>query len=504
MTLLDVKNLTLSSRSGILVDDISFSLATSEFLTIAGESGAGKTLTALALLNLLPSAVTRTAGAITLDGVNITTAPPASLRRLRGRTASIIFQEPAVSLNPLKTVGRHLAESVRLHSATNPSRTFVCDILTEAGIDNASRMFDAYPHMLSGGERQRVLIATALANNPKLVIADEPTSALDRPLQSQIIEILDKLRREHGTSILLITHDLALAQRPGSRILIMHQGRIIEAGPTSSIFSTPAHHQTKRLLAGCSLPTRLPANPGPIILRAQNLTVKFPIRKRLLHRPQHEAPILTDLSFELSAGETLGIVGASGAGKSTLALALLRLVKFQGQILLNGIDLSTLSGTDLRKSRANLQIVFQDPFTSLSPRFTISQIVGEPLTIHAPSLTIKQRLARIASAIHEVGLPSATQSKYPHELSGGERQRAAIARALILRPKILILDEPTSALDVTSQNEIISLLQRLQQTLDLAYLLVSHNPGVTASLAHRVLSLENGRLSDMQHPSQIQ
>jgi microcin C transport system ATP-binding protein len=494
LTLLSVQSLTLSSRLGILIDNASFTLSASESVTIAGESGAGKTLIALALLNLLPAGVTRVTGTITLDGVNIAAASPATHRHLRGRTASIIFQEPIAALNPLQTIGRHVAESIRLHSAAKPSRAAISGILTEAGIDHPDRMFYAYPHMLSGGERQRILIAMAIANNPKLIIADEPTSALDRARQSQILDVLENIRSNRGAALLLITHDLALAQRHTSRILIMHQGRIVEAGPTPAIFSTPSHAQTKRLLAACSLPQNPPAKPGPVILRAQNLTVKFTIPKGVFRRSHIEAPVLTTISFDLYAGETLGIIGESGAGKSTLALALLGLLKYQGQILLNGIDLATLSGAERRKSRANLQIVFQDPFTSLSPRLTISQIVGEALDIHAASLNGQQRAARISAAMQEAGLPAATQTKFPHELSGGERQRAAIARVLILRPKILILDEPTSALDASSQSEIIGLLQRLQQTHNLAYLLVTHNQDVMASLAHRTMELKNGRL----------
>lgn len=499
MTILNVENLTLATSAGPLVQNISFSLAASEAVAIAGETGAGKTLTALALLNLLPQSVTRISGRITLDGINIATASAATLRQIRGRTASIIFQEPAAALNPLATVCRHLVEAIRLHSPQNPTRAGITNILTEAGIDDPERILHAYPQNLSGGERQRVLIAMAIANNPKLIIADEPTSALDAPRQTQILDLLEQIRRGRGTALLLISHDLALAKRHTSRILIMHQGRIVESGATASIFSNPTHIQTERLLAACSLPLRQTATSGRVILRAQNLTVNFATHKGVFRRPQFETPILTNLTFELRAGETLGIIGKSGAGKSTLALTLLRLIKFQGKILLDGIDISTHSAAERRKSSANLQIVFQDPFTSLSPRLTISQIVGEGLAIHAPSLNPQQRATRIAGALQEVGLNASAQAKFPDQLSGGERQRAAIARALILRPKILILDEPSSALDVSAQRDIIALLLRLQQSQNLAYLLFTHNKAVIASLAHRVMTLEGGQLSPIQN-----
>jgi len=497
LTLLNVQNLTLSTGSRQPVQNVSFSLTSSEALTIAGETGAGKSLTALALLGLLPHTVTRTSGSITLDGTDIATASAATLRQIRGRTASIIFQEPAAALNPLATIGRHLAESI---SPQKPSRMAVTSILTEAGIDDPDRIFHAYPHMLSGGERQRVLIAMAIANNPKLIIADEPTSALDAPRQTQILDLLDNIRRQRGAALLLITHDLALAKRHTSRIFVMHRGRIVETGPTPSIFSNPTHPETRRLLAASSWPPIQPAIPGPVILRAENLTVKFPALKPAFRRSPFETPILTNISLELRAGATLGVIGKSGAGKSTLALALLGLVKCQGKILLNGVDPTTLSAPERRKSRANLQIVFQDPFTSLSPRLTISQIVGEGLSIHAPSLNPQLRATRITGALQEAGLPAAAQTKFPHELSGGERQRAAIARALILRPKILILDEPTSALDAASQRDIIDLLQRLQQAHNLAYLIFTHNQAVINALAHRVMTLANGQLNPLKNP----
>jgi microcin C transport system ATP-binding protein len=499
MTLLSVQNLSLSASQKTLVDNISFSVEPGETLAIVGESGSGKTLSALSVLDLLPPGIHRDAGHIRLDGCDITTATPAQKQKLRGGIAGIIFQEPMSSLNPLQRVGKQIAEAMLLHGKFSKKtlRSQVIDLLKEVGLSDAERRMDDYPHLLSGGQRQRVMIAIALANNPKLLIADEPTTALDVTLEKQILDLIAREQKSRGLGVLLITHDLDLVRRYADRVLVLDQGKAIEANSTNQLFTNPQHPQTQRLLAARHFAPPPPLPDAPVLLDALNLSVKFPILRGALRRKIGEIAAVDNVSFNLRAGETVGLVGESGSGKSTIGLLLLRLIKFQGTVLFGGHDLCQLSKSELNVLRADLQIVFQDPYGSLAPRLTVGDIIAEGLTLHERHLTRPERNARVASALSEVGLPADAAQRYPHEFSGGQRQRIAIARAVILQPKILILDEPTSALDVTVQAEILELLRSLQARHGIAYLFISHDLRVIQALAHRIIVLQSGKIVEI-------
>jgi microcin C transport system ATP-binding protein len=496
MTLLHVDTLSLHAGTKTLAAQISFSVAAGETLAIVGESGSGKTLSALSILNLLPAGVTRTGGDIILDGIDVAKADAKTLQKLRGGVAGIIFQEPMSSLNPLQRVGKQIAEAMRLHGKYSRAelRQRVLDLLQEVGLRDAEHRMDAYPHLLSGGQRQRVMIAMALANNPKLLIADEPTTALDVTLEKQILDLIAREQKLRGLGVLLITHNLGLVHRYADRVLVMDQGRAIETDSAEELFSAPKRPETKRLLAARHFAPPPPIADAPVVLEARNLTVKFPILRGALRRQTGELIAVDNISFLLRAGETLGLVGESGSGKSTIGLLLLRLLSFQGQVLLQGEDLAALSRKALRARRAKLQIVFQDPYGSLAPRLTVGDIVAEGLMVHEPGLPRAIRLERVAEALRDVGLPADAAARYPHEFSGGQRQRIAIARALILRPAVLVLDEPTSALDVTVQAEILRLLRTLQQRYRIAYLFISHDLGVIRALSHRIMVLKSGQV----------
>ncbi len=499
MSLLSVENLTLKAGARTLVDNVSFSVAAGETLAIVGESGSGKTLSALSVLDLLPPGVSRADGVVMLDGVNIATASRAQIHEIRGGTAGIIFQEPLSSLNPLQRVGKQVAEAMTLHGKFSKTslREKVKSLLAEVGLPDAERIAESYPHLLSGGQRQRIMIAIALANDPKLLIADEPTTALDVTLEKQILDLIAAAQKARGLGVLLITHNLSLVRRYAQRVLVLDAGKPIESNTTDQIFTRPAQPQTKRLLAARNMapPPDMP-NP-PAILQAQNLTVKFPVLRGALRRKVGDVAAVDDVSFNLHEGETLGLVGESGSGKSTIALALLRLINYKGDVLLGGVNLASLSKPALRAMRAQIQIVFQDPYGSLAPRLTIEDIIAEGLTIHQPGLNAAQRREKVAATLHDVGLPADAMNRYPHEFSGGQRQRVAIARALILHPRILVLDEPTSALDVTVQAEILALLRSLQTRHNIAYLFISHDLRVIRALAHKVMVLKSGKIVEL-------
>jgi microcin C transport system ATP-binding protein len=500
VTLLAVENLTLRSGQKILVDDVSFSVAAGEILAIVGESGSGKTLSALSVLNLLPPGITRDSGRIVLDGIDVTTATPAMLRQLRGGRAGMIFQEPMSSLNPLMRVGDQIAEALFLHGPLNRRARFqhVQKMLGEVGVADPERVAKSYPHQLSGGQRQRIMIAMALANSPKLLIADEPTTALDVMVERQILDLIMAERRARDLGVLLITHDLDLVRRYADRVLVMAHGRAIETGVTESIFIWPKQQRTRDLLAARNFSRAISPKAGASeILRVEDLHVGFPVLHGVLRRKIGEVAAVKNVSFTLHAGETLALVGESGSGKSTIALLLFRLIKFSGRVFLEGQDLSSLTNKQLRTTRSEMQIVFQDPFGSLAPRMTVHDIIGEGLTIHARHLSSADHRLRIGTVLQEVGLPPDAASRYPHEFSGGQRQRIAIARALILKPKLLVLDEPTSALDVTVQAEILSLLQDLQKRHGIAYIFISHDLRIVRALAHRVAILQSGRLIEI-------
>ncbi len=497
MTVLSVAGLGISIGGRSLVRDVSFTVDAGETLAIVGESGSGKSLTALSILNLLPAGAVRT-GVITVDG--LTVAPDATsdrspaLRQLRGGTAGMVFQEPMTSLNPLHRIGRQVAEAAALHGPA-PSRTQVLAMLARAGYGDAGSRLDAFPHQLSGGQRQRVMIAIALANNPRLLIADEPTTALDVTIQAQILGLLAAEKAARGLALLLISHDLNLVRRVADRVCVMQGGTVVEQGPVRSLLARPQHAHTRQLIDAepAGRPAPVPAD-APEVIAAHDLHVGFPIRRGVFRRVTGQMIAVDGVSLSIRAGETLALVGESGSGKSTIGLALLRLQASTGRIVLLGQDITTLSQAALRPRRRAMQIVFQDPYGSLSPRMSVGEIVAEGLRVHEPSIGAATRAARVATALADVDLPPDTAGRFPHEFSGGQRQRIAIARALILAPRLVILDEPTSALDRTVQAQVVDLLRRLQARHGLAYLFISHDLAVARALAHRVAVLRQGKV----------
>ncbi|GGO55472.1 microcin C transport system ATP-binding protein [Roseovarius pacificus] len=497
MSVLTVKDLTVGFRQDgqvvQAVHGVSFSVDRGETVALVGESGSGKSVTALSTVTLLgPSA--QVAGSVTYDGQEMIGAPDKRLRQVRGNDISFIFQEPMTSLNPLHTLERQITESLELHQGLTgeEARARIVELLERVGIRDAESRLTAYPHQLSGGQRQRVMIAMALANKPDILIADEPTTALDVTIQAQILELLDELKREEGMGLLFITHDLNVVQRIADKVCVMKDGRIVEAGPTAGIFADPQHEYTRKLLAA-----RPSGHPDPVpsgareLVKTDRLRVWFPIQKGFMRRTVGHVKAVNDASIAVRAGETLGIVGESGSGKTTLALAIMRLIQSEGGIAFDGEDVHGWSTRALRRRRADMQIVFQDPFGSLSPRMTCEQIIAEGLGVHGNPDGRKER-DLVAEVMDEVDLNPATMDRYPHEFSGGQRQRIAIARAMILRPKMVVLDEPTSALDMTVQVQIVDLLRRLQVKYGLAYLFISHDLAVVRAMSHRVVVMKQG------------
>jgi microcin C transport system ATP-binding protein len=514
MSVLTVRDLSVTFRQDgrdiPAVRGVSYQIGPGETLALVGESGSGKSVTALANVGLLPDAA-RVAGSITFDGAEMVGADARQLRQVRGNDISFIFQEPMTSLNPLHTVERQITESLSLHQGLTgvAARDRVLDLLTKVGIRDPETRLSAYPHQLSGGQRQRVMIAMALANGPKLLVADEPTTALDVTIQAQILELLADLKRAEGMSMLFITHDLGIVRRVADRVCVMQNGQIVEQGPTDRVFADPQHPYTRKLLGAepTGGPDPVPA-AAPQILETKGLRVWFPIQRGLLRRTVGHVKAVNDASVTLRAGETLGIVGESGSGKTTLALAVLRLISSQGPIVFAGNDIARARSRDLRGLRREMQIVFQDPFGSLSPRMTVEEIVAEGLGVHGlPTGADARRM--VADILTEVGLQPEMMHRYPHEFSGGQRQRIAIARAMILRPKLVVLDEPTSALDMTVQVQIVELLRSLQRRHGLAYLFISHDLRVVRAMAHRIAVMKDGDLVEygpaaqiLQNPSQ--
>ncbi len=495
--LLDVKDLQVSFRQdGQLIPavrGVSFAVNRGETVALVGESGSGKSVSALSTVSLLGDSA-RVSGSVTYDGQEMIGADDTLLRKVRGNDISFIFQEPMTSLNPLHTIEKQLAESLALHQGLQgaEARARVLSLLEQVGINDAESRMGAYPHQLSGGQRQRVMIAMALANKPDILIADEPTTALDVTIQAQILDLLKDLKDEMGMGLLFITHDLGIVRRIADRVFVMQKGVVVEEGPTAEIFDNPQHPYTQKLLG--AEPTGAPApvaQDAPEVLRTDNLKVWFPIQKGLLRRTVGHVKAVNDASLSVRAGETLGIVGESGSGKTTLALAIMRLIGSDGEVTFRGEDLRKWSTRQLRKLRADMQIVFQDPFGSLSPRMTCFQIISEGLAIHKVDKG-RDRREVVAEVMQEVGLDPATMDRYPHEFSGGQRQRIAIARAMVLRPKLLVLDEPTSALDMTVQVQIVDLLRRLQVKYGLAYLFISHDLKVVRAMSHKVMVMKRG------------
>ena len=497
MPLLEVRDLAVAFRGKRVVSGVSFHVEAGETVALVGESGSGKSVTALSILRLLANTGSNPEGRITLDGTDVLTADGSALHRLRGGVAGMVFQEPMTSLNPLHSIGRQVSEAITLHRPLRGEalRRAVIATLHRAGLPNAEERIAAYPHQLSGGQRQRVMIGAALANEPRLLIADEPTTALDVTIQAQILELLAELKARLGMAMLLITHDLAIVRRHADRVVVMKDGAVVEQGRVDSVFANPQHAYTRMLLA-----TEPRGRPAPVaggaaeILEGADIRVHFPIRRGLLRRVVAQVKAVDGVDITLREGETLGVVGESGSGKTTLGLALIRMEASTGRIRFEGRDIQPLSRAGMRPLRARMQIVFQDPYGSLSPRMNAGEIVGEGLAVHEPGLRADARASRVAQALEEVGLESAMAMRFPHEFSGGQRQRIAIARALVLKPRLVVLDEPTSALDVSVQAQVVDLLRSLQEKHRLAYLFISHDLRVVRAMAHRIIVMKDGRV----------
>jgi microcin C transport system ATP-binding protein len=506
--LLKVKDLTVGFRQdGAIshaVRGVSFEVHKGETVALVGESGSGKSVTALSTVQLLDDNA-QVGGSITYAGHEMVGASEPELRAVRGNDISFIFQEPMTSLNPLHTIERQLTESIELHQGLRGSevKTKIIELLNQVGIRDGASRLGAYPHQLSGGQRQRVMIAMALANGPELLIADEPTTALDVTIQAQILDLLAELKRDVGMSMLFITHDLTIVRKIADRVCVMKDGEIVEAGPTAEIFGNPQHPYTKMLLSAESAGVPAPVLDGSkVIIETDQLKIWFPIHAGLLKRTVDYVKAVNNATLTVRVGETVGIVGESGSGKTTLALAIMRLIGSEGRIKFQGTDIHALTPKQMRPLRGDIQIVFQDPYGSLSPRMTVAEIIAEGLAIHglAPG---KNRRDMVAEIMGEVGLDPALMDRYPHEFSGGQRQRIAIARAMILRPKLLVLDEPTSALDMTVQVQIVELLRDLQVKFGLAYLFISHDLKVVRALSHKVMVMKQGDVVEVGDAADI-
>jgi microcin C transport system ATP-binding protein len=509
--LLDVRDLSIAfhqaSRTTHAVDRISFSVKKGETVALVGESGSGKSVTALSVMKLLPyPAATHPSGSIMFEGRDLLKLSEREIRRVRGDRISIIFQEPMTSLNPLHTIEKQIGEALLLHQGlTGPAaRARTLELLTQVGIPDPAGRLKSYPHQLSGGQRQRVMIAMALANEPDLLIADEPTTALDVTVQAQILALLKDLQKRLGMAMLFITHDLGIVRRLADTVCVMKEGKIVEQGPVEDVFAKPQHPYTRALLAAEPKPDPAPLRPNePIVVEANDLKVWFPIKRGVLRKVVGHIKAVDGVSVAVRKGETLGIVGESGSGKTTLGLAILRLISSQGPIIFLGKTIAGLKFKEMLPFRHNMQIVFQDPYGSLSPRMSVSDIVEEGLWVHHPKLTEDERQARVVRALRDVGLDPETRFRYPHEFSGGQRQRIALARAIVLEPTFIVLDEPTSALDMLIQAQMVDLLRDLQKRLHLTYLFISHDLRVVAALASRLMVMRNGKVVEEGPASEL-
>ena len=501
-TLLQVKDLSVTFGAGDnavrAVRGVSFEIRRGETLALVGESGSGKSVTALSVLQLLPYPVAHhPTGSIRFQGRELVGAPASELLAVRGNRVSMIFQEPMTSLNPLHTIERQVNEVLILHKGLpqQAARKRTLELLEQVGIPEAAKRLDAYPHQLSGGQRQRVMIAMALANEPDLLIADEPTTALDVTVQAQILKLLKDIQQRLGMSMLFITHDLGIVRKIADKVCVMQHGKIVEQGPVERVFVAPEHAYTKALLAAEPKPDPAPPKPdAAVVVATDNLKVWFPIKRGVLRKTVGHIKAVDGITIDVRKGETLGVVGESGSGKTTLGLAILRLISSTGPIVYMGESIQGLKFKDMRPYRRDMQIVFQDPYGSLSPRMSVSDIIEEGLWVHHPKLTPEECEARVMAALTDVGLDTTTRFRYPHEFSGGQRQRIALARALVLEPTFIVLDEPTSALDMLIQAQMVDLLRDLQKKRDLTYLFISHDLRVVAALASRLLVLRNGKM----------
>ncbi|MBX3583002.1 MAG: ABC transporter ATP-binding protein [Rhizobiaceae bacterium] len=509
--LLSVRDLSVAFSQGgretIAVDHVSFDIAKGETVALVGESGSGKSVSALSVLKLLPyPPASHPSGQILFDGRDLLSLDENELRRVRGNKVTMIFQEPMTSLNPLHTIERQIGEILSIHRGMREkqARERTIELLHEVGIRDPEKRLGAYPHQLSGGQRQRVMIAMALANEPDLLIADEPTTALDVTVQAQILELLAQLKARKGMSMLFITHDLGIVRKIADRVCVMTRGHIVESGPTQEIFANPQHEYTRHLLAAEPKGRPPVADPqAKTVMDGHDVKVWFPIKQGFFRKVVDHVKAVDGIDVQVRAGQTLGVVGESGSGKTTLGLALARMISSEGRISFDGRDIDKLTFSQMRPLRRELQIVFQDPFGSLSPRMSVSEIIEEGLAIHEPSLSSRERDQRVVSVLNEVGLDPGTRFRYPHEFSGGQRQRIAIARAMVLKPKFVMLDEPTSALDMSVQAQVVDLLRGLQKKHDLAYLFISHDLKVVRALANDVVVMRNGRIVEHGPAAQI-
>jgi microcin C transport system ATP-binding protein len=500
--LLSVRELSvafgLGDREILAVDRVSFDIRKGETVALVGESGSGKSVTALSIMKLLPYPPARhPSGKILFKGQDLIPMSEAKMRHVRGADISIIFQEPMTSLNPLHVIEKQIAEILALHRGITgaAARARVIELLTQVGIPDPESRLGSFPHQLSGGQRQRVMIALALANEPDLLIADEPTTALDVTVQAQILTLLKELQGRLGMAMLFITHDLGIVRKVADHVCVMTQGKIVEQGPVERVFTEAKHPYTRQLLSAEPKKDPAPLNPsGPIVVQTDNLKVWFPIKRGVLRKVVGHIKAVDGVSVALRKGETLGIVGESGSGKTTLGLAILRLISSDGTVVFMGNQLQGLKFKAMRPFRRNMQIVFQDPYGSLSPRMSVADIVEEGLWVHHPKMPAAERERRVIHALTDVGLEPATRFRYPHEFSGGQRQRIAVARAIALEPTFVVLDEPTSALDMLIQSQIVALLRKLQRERDLTYMFISHDLKVVAALASRLVVMRNGKV----------
>jgi microcin C transport system ATP-binding protein len=501
-TLLEVKDLSVLFRQGgketLAVDQVSFTINKGETLALVGESGSGKSVSANSILKLLSyPAASHPTGSIHFKGENLLDADEADLRRVRGNDITMIFQEPMTSLNPLHSVEQQIGEVLELHTdlTGEKQRARIIEMLTKVGIRDPETRLKDFPHQLSGGQRQRVMIAMALANNPDLLIADEPTTALDVTVQAQILKLLKDLQAETGMALLLITHDLGIVRNMADKVCVMRKGKVVEAGIAKDVFANPQHEYTQMLLAAEPKGRATPVKPdAETIVQGDNVKVWFPIRRGFLRRTVGHIRAVDGIDFAIRAGETLGVVGESGSGKTTLGLATLRLIPSEGEIRFRFQRIDGLKSKEMRPLRKDMQVVFQDPFGSLSPRMSVAQIVEEGLIIQNPNMSSEDRRTRVSTSLSEVGLDPETMDRYPHEFSGGQRQRIAIARALALEPKFILLDEPTSALDMSVQAQVVELLRTIQAKHNIAYMFVSHDLKVVRALANKVIVMRNGQI----------
>jgi microcin C transport system ATP-binding protein len=500
--LLSIRDLSIAfghgAREVLAVDRVSFDIRKGETMALVGESGSGKSITALSVMKLLPyPAAHHPSGSIKFQGRELLTMSEQEIRDVRGNDITIIFQEPMTSLNPLHTIEKQIREILSLHQGLNASaaRAKIIELLGQVGIPDPAGRLGSYPHQLSGGQRQRVMIAMALANKPDLLIADEPTTALDVTVQAQILKLLKDIQTQLGMSMLFITHDLGIVRKLADRVCVMQRGKIVEQGEVERVFTAPEHPYTRALLAAEPKPDpALPRPDAPIVIETKDLKVWFPVKRGVMRKVVGHIKAVDGVSIELRKGETLGVVGESGSGKTTLGLAILRLISSTGPIVFMGHAIEGLKFKQMRPFRHDMQIVFQDPYGSLSPRMAVSDIVEEGLWVHHPGLSRTEREQRVVAALTDVGLDPATRFRYPHEFSGGQRQRIAVARALALEPTFIVLDEPTSALDMLIQSQMVDLLRDLQKRHDLTYMFISHDLRVVAALASRLLVMRNGKM----------